>query len=392
VAIADNFPANTTAIISGAIAALSNNPKRRFVYVEQAFFTVFFEEADAATQAAARALVASKQLTFLNGGWCMPDEASPTFVDLLDNVALGHRNIVKNFNVAALPSFGSQLDPFGHSAFMGVLTSPAGGYTGLTWARESADFKMACCKARALERVWTPSPSLGPAKATTFQAIFNDAGYGTPDEVGRCDYNFNITTCNATWAPKDFAALKSDIEEFRFPNFLSNEVLLNFGDDFVYKGEAAFAYVDALIDLLNADPSKRYNAFYSTAEDYAAATMASVSLPKFGGDYMPYNDDSGGGMRECRASTSFAGAPSLGARSPAPRVAPAAPLTPASQPFMCPQTTRGQAILRRVPPSRALCASRRRTTRRRGSCRRSRAASSTRAPPTRCTRSSAPWA
>lgn len=65
VAIADNFPANTTAIISGAIAALSNNPKRRFVYVEQAFFTVFIEQADDATKAAARALVAAKQLVFL---------------------------------------------------------------------------------------------------------------------------------------------------------------------------------------------------------------------------------------------------------------------------------------------------------------------------------------
>ena len=40
-----------------------------------------------------------------------------------------------------------------------------------------------------------------------------------------------------------------------------------------------FAYLDALIDLLNADPQKRFNAFYSSASAYVAAKMASV--PKF---------------------------------------------------------------------------------------------------------------
>ena len=40
--------------------------------------------------------------------------------------------------------------------------------------------------ARGLERVWSPSKSLG-ADATTFQGIFVDSGYGSPGEARRCD-------------------------------------------------------------------------------------------------------------------------------------------------------------------------------------------------------------
>ncbi len=54
-----------------------------------------------------------------------------------------------------------------------------------------------------------------------------------------------------------------------------------------------FAYLDALIDLLNQDP--QFNAFYSTASDYVAAKLeATKSLPAILSDFMPYNDDAAG--------------------------------------------------------------------------------------------------
>ena len=83
-----------------------------------------------------KTLVQTGQLTFLNGGWSMVrarararvllrravrrwrphhpplpraprlqhDEANPTFVDMLDNTAVGQRAIAGNFGVAALPT------------------------------------------------------------------------------------------------------------------------------------------------------------------------------------------------------------------------------------------------------------------------------------------------
>lgn len=50
-------------------------------------------------QAVVKTLVASGQLEFINGGWCMHDEASPGFADMVDQTTLGHRLILQQFNV-----------------------------------------------------------------------------------------------------------------------------------------------------------------------------------------------------------------------------------------------------------------------------------------------------
>lgn len=57
--------------------------------VEQFFFDHWYAAQPAATQARMQALVASGQLVFINGGYCMHDEAAPTYVDMLDQTTLG---------------------------------------------------------------------------------------------------------------------------------------------------------------------------------------------------------------------------------------------------------------------------------------------------------------
>ena len=79
-------------------------------------------------------------------------------------------------------------------------------------------------------------------------------------------------------------------------------MLLNFGDDFTAEnavlgtGQGDYlAYLDSLIAALNADPSGRFEAFYSTAADYLAEELATVaSFPTVTGDFFPYNDDTQG--------------------------------------------------------------------------------------------------
>ena len=87
--------------------------QRKFSYVEQAYFQRWYETQPAALQMAVRGLVSSGQLQFLNGGWSMHDEANPTFVDMLDNTAVGHRNIADNFGVEALPRTTWQIGLWG---------------------------------------------------------------------------------------------------------------------------------------------------------------------------------------------------------------------------------------------------------------------------------------
>ena len=52
---------------------------------------------------AVRTLVRTGQLTFVNGGYAMHDEAAPTFIEMADNMALGHRHILRQFGPEAAP-------------------------------------------------------------------------------------------------------------------------------------------------------------------------------------------------------------------------------------------------------------------------------------------------
>ena len=220
----------------------------------------------------------------------------------LDNFFLGHRYIVQNFGASALPQLAWSIDPFGHSATMGVLSGPLSGFRGIMWGREASDFKALTCETADVERIWLPSASLGTA-ATTWQGIFVDTGYQSPSELSRCNYPKNDSSCNASnamaLAQADYAALVSDILTVRAPNVQpsarenATDVLVNLGSDFTYENAADyFAYIDALSTLLNDDKSGRFRAFYSTASDYAAAKQAQVaSFRGVTGDFFPYNED-----------------------------------------------------------------------------------------------------
>lgn len=49
----------------------------------------------------------------------MHDEASPHYIDLIDQTTLGHQFIMKEFG--QIPRVGWQIDPFGHSAVQAYL-------------------------------------------------------------------------------------------------------------------------------------------------------------------------------------------------------------------------------------------------------------------------------
>lgn len=54
-----------------------------------------------------------------NGGMCMHDEATPHYIDLIDQTTLGHQFIKDEFG--QLPRVGWQIDPFGHSSVQAYL-------------------------------------------------------------------------------------------------------------------------------------------------------------------------------------------------------------------------------------------------------------------------------
>ena len=106
--------ASVQAILNAVVKELAWNADRRFIVVEQAFFNRWFAEADTRYAALAHAAVAGGQLEFINGAWSMHDEACPIYADMIDNTAVGHRALLREFNVT--PRTTWQIDPFGELA------------------------------------------------------------------------------------------------------------------------------------------------------------------------------------------------------------------------------------------------------------------------------------
>ena len=90
-------------VLSSVVLSLGKKPERKFTYVEQAFFQRWWREQDEVTRAATRKLVADGQLSFANGGWCMPDEGATHYADLFANAQKGLRWIAAEFGAEARP-------------------------------------------------------------------------------------------------------------------------------------------------------------------------------------------------------------------------------------------------------------------------------------------------
>ena len=61
----------------------------RFIFVEMAFFTRWWAEQTESMKDVVRSLVNNGRLEFINGGWCMNDEAAAHYVDIIDQMSLG---------------------------------------------------------------------------------------------------------------------------------------------------------------------------------------------------------------------------------------------------------------------------------------------------------------
>ena len=162
------------------MAALKRVPERKFIYVEQAFFQRWWRQQNAAMQADVRAFVANGQLEFINGGWCMHDEATTHYVDMIDQTTLGHQYILREFGESANPTIGWQVDPFGHSATQPTLLGHEIGFDALFFGRIDYQDHDQRVREKEMQFSWAPSPSLGPASQVWSEAAL-DGNYNPPD-------------------------------------------------------------------------------------------------------------------------------------------------------------------------------------------------------------------
>ena len=281
-------------IIDSVISALEANPDRKFIYVEQAFFQRWWRMQSEERKNVTRRLVKSGQLEFINGGWCMHDEATTHFLDMIDQTTLGHQYLLNEFGV--VPQTGWQIDPFGHSATQASLLTSEIGFKGFFFARIDAADNANRRSNKTLEFLWRASPSLG-ASAQVFAGAFASGSYGPPpglcwdincwldtahpiqDDPSMEDYNVPERVDTAVRTAQDFASMH-----------LGDDVMFTLGNDFEYRAANEwFKNLDKLIRYVNADG--RIKMFYSTPTQYLQAKLRSnVSWPLKTDDLFPYAD------------------------------------------------------------------------------------------------------
>jgi len=288
-------------IINSVLKELAWNADRKFIYIEQAFYQRYMEEHqdDPQIMSLMRQLISQGQLEFINGGWCMHDEASPSFVDMIDQTTLGHRYLLQQFNVT--PKTTWQIDPFGHSSnAASLLSSPMAGFNGVHFMR--ADYQEIGQRndARTTEWIWAASPTKGMNTATFASVIYG--GYCTIGGINMDIYSSDAPVMDdITLEDYNVGQVVEAVVNAAFDNIKkypqgepggdgTMDVLLPLGCDFNYENAGTwFTNTDKVIHWLNQDG--RVNAFYSTPSIYTAAKLENgKSYTVRTGDMFPYAD------------------------------------------------------------------------------------------------------
>ena len=218
-------------IIDSVVAALLDDHSRTFTYVEMKFFSMWWERQTDAVRDSVRFLVANKQLNFVNGGWCMHDEAATHYMGMIDQTTLGHSFLMRELGV--IPRVGWQLDPFGHSATQASLLTSRVGFNALYFGRiDYQDLRIRQLE-KECEGLWNSSKSWNDT--TVFWGLTGSYGgnYGAPS--GFC---FDVNCKDPKPVGMNNTALFQSVEKFlrllrvQSDRTKGNHIMLTMGSDF----------------------------------------------------------------------------------------------------------------------------------------------------------------
>ncbi|XP_061357704.1 alpha-mannosidase isoform X2 [Gastrolobium bilobum] len=278
-------------VLDSVVVSLQKDPNRKFVFAEMAFFHRWWVEQSPQTQEQVKKLVDAGQLEFVNGGWCMHDEATCHYIDMIDQTSLGHRFLKEQFNKT--PRAGWQIDPFGHSAVQAYLLGAELGFDSVHFARIDYQDRAKRKDDKSLEVIWRGSKTFG-SSAQIFANAF-PVHYSAPN-----GFNFEVDRTDIDPLQDDPLIFDYNVEQ-RVKDFIdaattqanvtrTNHIMWTMGDDFQYQyAESWFKQMDKLIHYVNKDG--RVNALYSTPSIYTIAkNAANQSWPLKTDDYFPYAD------------------------------------------------------------------------------------------------------
>ena len=334
-------------IYDTVVAALMLNADRRFIFVETAFFMRWWREQSDAVRADVRTLIGNGQIEFVNGGWCMADDASPTLDDQIDQLTHGHRYIQDTLGVQ--PKYAWHIDPFGESSSY-ALWFRAMNISTWVFNRIDTRLKDLWHNSTHLQFFWEPDNAGRDANPGVFAHVL-DTHYGAPEiSYKNIHYHFDYEYFGGLGGSADESGNAPVVETAPSPFYPPNAadaaeafaamarlraawfklggahqpglpagtgaILVPFGDDMKFQNaHKQYANMDKLIAHVN----ERFNDLnvhvrYGTLDEYfrllnredeapagksfaAAATAAATAItgaavgsnlwPTYGGDFFP---------------------------------------------------------------------------------------------------------
>eukprot|EP01118_Nematostelium_gracile_P016074 TRINITY_DN6577_c0_g1_i2.p1 TRINITY_DN6577_c0_g1~~TRINITY_DN6577_c0_g1_i2.p1 ORF type:complete len:961 (+),score=254.85 TRINITY_DN6577_c0_g1_i2:83-2884(+) len=279
-------------ILDTVVDALMKDEHKKFIYVEIAFFMRWWREQDEFKKEAVRGLVREGRLEFINGGWCMNDEANTHFTAIIEQMTRGHQFIFDEFGVR--PRIGWHIDPFGHAATQASLYAQMG-FDAFFFGRIDWQEHNWRGATNQMEFIWRGSQSLGKQTEIFAHLLYSDYCYlqGTSWEGGDQPiqddnrlYGVNIKQMADQYAKQ--------IRERAAYGYITNNILAPFGCDFAFQNaHRNFKNMDKLMRFINENQDTYgLNMFYSTPSIYLDSVHAAgATWTVKTGDFFPYADD-----------------------------------------------------------------------------------------------------
>ena len=174
--------------------------RRKFVWAEISFFSVWWERASSSMRNRMKALVDEGRVEFVTAGWVMEDEANTYLYAMVDQIIEGN-HFIKN-NLGAMAKAAWSIDPFGQSSTVAYLRKRMG-FKNMIVQRTHYLVKKYLANHRSLEFNWRQNWDLaGSTDMFTHMLTFNS--YCTLDQCGPdkqvcCQFDFARLNTGQAW-------------------------------------------------------------------------------------------------------------------------------------------------------------------------------------------------
>ncbi|KAH8334062.1 hypothetical protein KR059_006202 [Drosophila kikkawai] len=278
-------------ILESVVTQLIQDPKRRFIQVETAFFAKWWKDQAETMKLVVKKLVNEGRMEFTGGAWSMNDEAAVNYQGVIDQFTVGLKFLNETFGECARPRVGWQIDTFGHSREQAAIFAHMG-YDGQFFSRMDHNDKATRLKDLTMEMIWDASESMSGVKL--FSGMLYNFYSDTP---GFC---FDILCTDEPIIDGD--SYENNVEarvdgfldyaEEMSKHYLTNHIMVPMGGDFQYEdAKVNYKNMDKLIKYINERQANGsiFNIVYSTPSCYLHSLHQSLqSWPNKTQDFFPY--------------------------------------------------------------------------------------------------------